>query len=305
MQLRKHKKTILSLGVKHAFVQAPEALCAIEKWGLSSICCYSAGLTNPLTMPRYRWGKLLARPFMRWWVSALAKCDVTLAAASQTEIDIFIVNSGRKLAKGKIISLPTRVDTSLFRPMDKTLIRQELGIARDDTVIANCGRINVVKGWELLVESCRVLLRRDCKVRLVFIGDGDDRQKLDKYVCKCGLSARVTVTGYLSAEEVAKYLNAADVIAVASFHEGWSVSMLEALACGKAIVSTDVSGARDMIVDGANGFIVATRDPESFADAITRAVALDNVHRVSLAMAEKYTLKNLGRELGRLWEPLS
>lgn len=81
--------------------------------------------------------------------------------------------------------------------------------------------------------------------------------------------------------------------------------MLEMLACGKAIVSTDVSGANDMIISGHNGFVVKKRNPALFADAIIRAFELKNAEQISLKIAYQYSTKRLAADLGSLWEPLS
>ena len=96
-----------------------------------------------------------------------------------------------------------------------------------------------------------------------------------------------------------------DLCAVTSHSEGWSLAMLEMLACGKAIVSTDVSGANDMIRSGHNGFVVKERNPSLFADAISKALELKNVREVSLEIAARYSTKTIVSDLGLLWQPLS
>jgi glycosyltransferase involved in cell wall biosynthesis len=287
------------------FVQRPETLFAVQDWGWDSICYCCAGVTNPLTKPRYGWGKLFTGVFLRKWVSALADVDVILAAADDRAIDAFVARSGGKLIKDRIIKFPTRVDTSLFRPMDKTAARKELGINVHVPLIVNCGRINAVKDWKLLVDSFYMLSRNMSDARLVFVGDGEDRPKLEDYVDRLGLSAHVTITGFLPPMNVVKYFNAADVCAVSSHYEGWSVAMLEALACRKPIVSTAVSGARDMIVEGVNGYIVEKRDPKCFVKAMVRALSISEPEQTSLCIAEKYSLKNLSKDLATLWKPLA
>jgi glycosyltransferase involved in cell wall biosynthesis len=81
--------------------------------------------------------------------------------------------------------------------------------------------------------------------------------------------------------------------------------MLEALACGKAIVSTPVSGTGTMVHPGENGFIVTDRDPARFAAAMNNALHLPQAEQVSLSIARRYSLSGLGRELERLWPPLA
>jgi len=91
---------------------------------------------------------------------------------------------------------------------------------------------------------------------------------------------------------------------VGSEKEGWSIAMLEALACGKPIVSTAVSGATEMIAEGQNGFIVCNRDPVAFAGAMLRGLTLPSACPVSREIAQRYSSASLARDLRALWAPL-
>ncbi len=304
LQTRKYKNEIMDFGIRYAFIQSPEILFAIHKWGVDNMCYCSPGVNNPLINSRYGWGKIFAGMFLSNWVSILSEVDLILAAADGISINNFAIQSKGKLSTDQIIKFPTRVDTSLFQPIDKIVARRQLGINLYDQLIVNCGRINAVKGWEFLVESFNILRQEKEDAKLIFIGDGEDQPKLENYVNQIGLSAHVKITGFQPPTKVVKYLNAADVVAIGSKAEGWSVTMLEALACGKAIVSTVVSGARDMIVEGENGYVVEKRDPKCFAEAMVRALALKDADKISLSIANRYKLKNLARDLGKLWKPL-
>jgi glycosyltransferase involved in cell wall biosynthesis len=145
--------------------------------------------------------------------------------------------------------------------------------------------------------------RHDPEARLYFAGDGEDRPRLEKRIAELNLGAQVKVTGFLKPSEIVSYINAADAAVFGSFVEGWSVSMLEALACGKAIVSTGVSGTESMVMPGENGFVVNSRDPVKFAEAMRRAVRLPDAARVSASIARDFDLTRMGERLGRLWRP--
>ena len=305
LQLKRYKKQILSLGIRAAYVQAPEVLMAVQDWGWDSVCCRCPGLVNPLIIPRYIWAKLFARSFFRRWVTALTKCDVILAAADDKMIDAFVDASEGKLPRDRIVTFPTRVDTTVFRPMDKATVREQLNVDPDVFLVAHCGRINAVKGWEFLIDSFDVVCQTVRNAALVFIGDGEDRRALQNCVEERGLRGRVQITGFLSPSEVVKWMNAADVVAVASHHEGWCTAMLEALACGKPVVSTNVSGAEAMVRDGENGFVVKNRDPRQFADALMGTPALRSAREVSLDIVGEYALEYLAVTIGRHWRPLA
>lgn len=78
--------------------------------------------------------------------------------------------------------------------------------------------------------------------------------------------------------------------------------MLEALACGKPIISTNVSGAKEMIINRENGFIVKDRNPNTFAKYIKKTNELKNSQETSLNIVKKYALNNLKKDLDNLWE---
>jgi glycosyltransferase involved in cell wall biosynthesis len=162
-----------------------------------------------------------------------------------------------------------------------------------------------VKGWDLVLDAFAAVRACARDARLVFVGDGEDRDALMSRASEAGLADAVSVTGFLPPADVATWLNAADVVVVGSHVEGWSIAMLEALGCGKPLVSTDVSGAREMIHDGENGFVVATRDPRAFARAILSARELPHARAVSLSLAPGYDLANLVRQIGSVWKVLA
>ena len=75
------------------------------------------------------------------------------------------------------------------------------------------------------------------------------------------------------------------------------------MACGLPVVSTRVSSVGDLIEEGSNGYVVATRNPEEFAAKMLAALELENPNYVSFAIAQRYALDKLGSELKALWKP--
>ena len=142
-------------------------------------------------------------------------------------------------------------------------------------------------------------------LKLIFVGDGEDRAKIVNKAQKQGIQSSVQITGFVPQNKVCIYLNAADLCVTASHREGWSLAMLEILACGKPIVSTDVSGAKDMIRQGKNGFIVQERNPKLFADAILKTLELKKTSQISKEIADRFSIKSIAPDLGNIWEPLS
>jgi glycosyltransferase involved in cell wall biosynthesis len=305
IDLMRYRNKILSSGINNVFTQAPEILMVVSRWHMKSICYDFPGVENPLVMPRYSWGKMLINLYDKELFKALKKVDVILACADEASIQALTRRSKGSLQRDLIVHFPTRVDTSVFHTVDKRVARAVLKLPPDSLILMSCGRISHVKGWDLLLDSFSMLLNKFPHALFIFVGDGEDRNMLKTHAMALGLDGKVIITGFQKPEMVTVYINAADLMAVGSHKEGWSIAMLEALACGKNVISTNISGASDMILEGTNGFIVRSRNPEMFATAIESALSLLDPNKISVAISEKYALKHLQKEIAGLWEPLS
>jgi glycosyltransferase involved in cell wall biosynthesis len=305
LALSHHREGILSLGVRAAFVQAPEELMVVSRWGFDSLCYWFPGVENPLAMSRYPWAFPLARWFDSQLFRALARVDVILASANEAGIKGLVARSRGRLARDRIHQLSTYYDSAVFFPVRSSVARRALGIEAAGPILVSNGRLNRVKGWDLILSAFTLLLPAHPDALLIFVGDGEDRNLLESAVAESGVRRRVRITGFQPPQQVALWLNAADLVVVGSHKEGWSVAMLEALGCGKALVSTDVSGARHMIRPGENGFIAASRTPEEYAYAVRRALVLPDPHRVSIALAGAYDSRQMARRIGELWKVMA
>ena len=142
IDLMHYRKKILSLGVKNVFTQAPEILMVVSRWRMESICYDFPGVENPLVMPRYSWGKMLINLYDRELFKALKNVDVILACADETSIQDLTRRSKGSLQRDRVIHFPTRVDTGVFRAVDKRVAREALHFPPDSLIIMSCGRIS-------------------------------------------------------------------------------------------------------------------------------------------------------------------
>jgi len=288
------------------FIDSPEMLFAASSYEWPSICYRFAGVNNPVANSRYPWTRILGGYFEKYHIACLNRMqpDVMIAAADHAAIEEFHNRTGNILDRSRFHQFPTRVDTDLFHPMDISEVCRALGIPLDAKVFVATGRLCWIKGWDILLEALIYVKQEHPNAVLIFVGDGEDRAKVELRAEAMGLQENVRITGFVPQSDVVRYMNAADVCLVGSYREGWSLAMCEMIACGKAVVSTDVSGARDMVHNGRNGYVVAKRDPHIFAEAIYNAMNLENAAAHSLGLSEKYAVKNLACELEMLWTPL-
>jgi len=298
---------IHSTGVKNLFIESPEVLFAAANYKWNSVCYRFAGVSNPVANSRYKWARLFGAFFERKMFLDLNKIhvDSMLASADYKAIDEMVARSKGVISRSLIHHFPTRVDSSLFQPFSKKEKRKVLNLENNKIIIVSCGRLSWIKGWDLILDSMVLLQKGGKDFQVIFVGDGEDRSKIFQKAKEQKIEKNIFVTGFIPNSDVQSYLNAADLCVVTSHSEGWSLAMLEMLACGKAIVSTDVSGANDMIRSGQNGFVVKERNPNLFANAISRALELKNAREVSLEIAARYSTKTIVSDLGLLWQPLS
>ena len=228
-----------------------------------------------------------------------------LASADHKAIDEMVARSKGVLNRSLIHHFPTRVDSDLFQLSSKKEKRKKLNIENNKIIIASCGRLNWIKGWDLMLDSMVLLRKGGRDFQIIFVGDGEDRSKLFRKAKELKIEKNIFVTGFIQNSEVQSYLSAADLCVVASHREGWSLAMLEILACGKPLVSTDVSGAKDMICQGRNGFVIEERNPDLFADAILKTLELKNAWKISKEIATRYSTKTIAPDLASIWNPLS
>ena len=111
----------------------------------------------------------------------------------------------------------------------------------------------------MLLEAWPTVRRRVPSATLVLVGDGPERGRLEELAGDGVVFAGAT-------HDVVRHLSAADVVAVCSRWEGMSLSVLEAMACGRAIVATEVAGIREALGD--TGVVVPSEAPDAFADAV-------------------------------------
>lgn len=301
LMIRRFKAAILRGARGACFVQAPEILMATSAWSWPRLCFRFAGTENSLGISRYAWARVLGGRYEKRLFRALGACDLILASGDHQAIRELVARSHGLLGENQVIKFPTRVDTKVFFPRPIPGARSELGIPAGAVVLVANGRIAKVKGYELLVESFGIVRDKlDGRAHLYFVGDGEDRQDLEAMIAKNKIQGCVHLEGFQTRSVVASFLNAADVVVVGSRHEGWSTAMLEALACGKPIVSTAVSGAKDLIVEGVNGYVLDSRDPHVFAGAVLKALTLECPNSRSIEVAQRYSLQALSDDLDSL-----
>ena len=132
------------------------------------------------------------------------------------------------------------------------------------------GRLDGHKGFEYLVDAARILLDRGVEFRLDIIGGGHLKDALQRRIDRHGLGELVTLLGAKSQEEAKEHYLRAKVVAVSSLWEGLPNVLMESLALGVPVVTTDVAGIPELVRDGEEGLLVPPKDPAALAAGIAR-----------------------------------
>ena len=308
LALAQHRQAIEEVGIKSVFSQTWSVLWFFAFWpGHWDICYYFPGLGNSLRYGRHpTLGRILAGPYDLVHSVALRKAKVVLAAASREAVATHQRHLRRLGTDIEINPLPTATDVELFKPRPKETVRPKLGLPLDAPLYVFVGRLAAVKGVPLILEALKIVRELRPDALLLIVGDGEERQSLERFAQRLGIAGSVRFLGLRPPEQVAELIACADAGLFASYTEGFSVAMVEQLACGRPIVSTDVSGAHDLIVDGTNGYILLHRDVTAYAQRMLDVLHLPAAERFGRDLAVKsFSMESLWARLQRSWPPFA
>lgn len=163
-------------------------------------------------------------------------------------------------------------------------VRRELQIPDDAPVVGAIGRLNTQKGHAYLLEAAPAILRAEPRAFLLVVGDGDLMEPLRQQARALGIAERVRFAGHRT--DVPDLLGAIDVLAIPSLYEGTPLALFEAMAAGKAIVSSAVDGCAEVLEEGRTALLVPPRDAPALAAAIGSLLA-DSEGRGALSEAAR------------------
>ena len=172
----------------------------------------------------------------------------------KSENDIYIVSPG--------------VDLEKFKSKNKFKSREKLGLSQTSKILLSVGRLEPIKGYDVLINALSFLNISDIfDVRLLIIG-GDSKsqnelERLNSLKLKHGLSNQVNFLGAIDHDELPIYFSAADVFVMPSAYETFGIAALEASACNLPVIAPQVGGLKSVVKHGQTGFLSVNKSPES------------------------------------------
>ena len=203
--------------------------------------------------------------------------------------------------------MPCGVNLELFHPADKVSVRKRLGYAPDDIILLYVGRFEPLKGLDRLLEAM-THLQSHTKLRLLIVGgDGEkapESQYLKEKTKSLGIEGKVTFAGRIEQEYLPPYYNSADVLVMPSHYESFGLVGLEALACGRPVVSAPVGAMERLIKNSRAGKVVKDSLPQSLARGIESVIdfpslpSADKIRKSVLAYSWSNVAKDILKEYG-------
>jgi len=189
----------------------------------------------------------------------------------------------------KISTIINGIDVTRFK-LKKTVkkIPEGWNFYEGRTIIGSVGRLVPIKNYHCLLAAFALLYKKFPELQLVLVGDGPERDRLEKQAKELGISAAFSILGVRN--DIAEILSCFDVFVLPSLTEGTSISLLESQACGIPAVVTRVGGNPDIVIDGINGFLTEVEDVFALSERIEEIIVTPKL-RVQMSVQARRTVE--------------
>ncbi|MFZ5535051.1 MAG: glycosyltransferase [Patescibacteria group bacterium] len=215
----------------------------------------------------------------------------------------------------KIVTIPPGVDTGLFAPMPRDVAKKHIGADPDHHIILAVGRMDPVKGFDVLLVALKTLIKRHPEyldnVCLWIVGGdiGQDKalwsrelKKLEHLRQELGLLATVKFIRPKPQEELPYYYNAADVLVMPSHYESFGMVALEALACNTPVIATDVTGISPILKELPQGHIISANNPLVLAHEIDAVLRTPHHRSLTVPQLDRLNWDSVAKKMSEAYE---
>lgn len=240
--------------------------------------------------------------FMVWLEKYCYRWFPMVVAVSEP-IRQVLLDSGIPRAKTQVVKNGVSLDLVNLTGVEKAALKKELGLDPDSICLLNTGRLDHQKSQATLIEAVALVAEQGRNVELVVVGQGPLEAELRALAAELQLSDRVHLLGFRS--DVPRLLAIADLFALPSLDEGMPMSLLEAAATAKAIVTTAVGDIPKLVQHEQTGLVVLPEDPQALAQAITRL--MDNpelAHELGQAARARMQSEYSSRAMGQSYHAI-
>lgn len=215
------------------------------------------------------------------WLSSVTKFTLNRADMILTDCEAVTdaVCVHGSVPRHRVVCFPWGIDIKIFRPDAPTLgLRQRFGW-EGSRVIVSARSLEPIHGTMLFLEAMNQVLQHRADARILMLGDGSLRPRVEEFIEERGLRGKILVVGRVPEEMLARYFVEVDLYISATQCDGSSVSLLEAMGCGLAAIVPDVGGNKEWIVRGQNGWLYPVADVDALAAVTIKALENDIARR--------------------------
>ena len=181
----------------------------------------------------------------------------------------------------KMICIENHIDAAKVR---ENSTAYNVSLPKDKFILCTCGRITKVKGFDLAVKAAEILRDKNINFVWYFVGDGAERDNIEKMIAERGLENNIVITGLL--DNPFPYVKGCDIYVQPSYEEAYPLSLIEAQILCRPIVTTATVGGKSVVIDGKTGTI-SEIDSQSVADKIYELAHDDPLKKKFSANLEK------------------
>lgn len=209
------------------------------------------------------------------------------------------------ISAARIVTIHEGIDVDRIANIEPVSVHAEFWLPTHAPVVGNIGALVAHKGQRHLIEAAALVVREVPDARFVILGEGELREALEHQVKHLHLERHVFLPGFRA--DVLALLKGFDVFVMSSETEGLGTSILDAMACGKAVVGTRAGGIPEVVDDGVTGIVVPTHDPKAMAGAIVRLLGdageRERMGQAGLAhVRERFTVDRMVAETRAVYE---
>lgn len=219
-----------------------------------------------------------------------------------------LVNRG--ISSEKIAVIPTPVDVKKFQAFEPEKVKQIKDAYFNKKIILYAGRLVKVKNLPLLLKAVSRIRNSKHNIVLLIIGEGGEKAKLKRMSGRLGIDDAVVFITSAPHKDLINYYHAADVFVLPSWSESLGKVLIEAGAAGCPVVSTETTGARDIVVDGRTGYLVPINDENTMTEKLLKVLRMEDSERQEMAknaqriLEEKFSQEKSIQKIVEFWKKL-
>ncbi len=189
----------------------------------------------------------------------------------------------------KIFEIPPGVNTELFKPIEKIAAKEHLNLNTQEKIILSVGRIEPLKGIDMLLFAIKILIRQIPQIPLRFLIVGGDisqhitkwspqLKQLEEFRHILGISKYVQFIGQKPQHELPYYYNAAEIVVMPSHYESFGMAAAESMACGTPVITTNVAGISQLIDERRSTLVTSVNNPLLLASQIRQLLTNASIY---------------------------